>query len=102
MRTTEYDEGRPSDETASKVPDSTSVAPRRFISDARRRECRQPNPLGRGAVEPAVTDERYTADERWQANFERMAMRAAREPEFYSIAGESIQHRADAIRAGWS
>lgn len=44
----------------------------------------------------------YRADARWRGNFERMAQRAAREVEFYAIAGGGIQHRADQIRAEWA
>jgi hypothetical protein len=35
----------------------------------------------------------------WFANFRRLAERAAREPEFYEIAGSNVRFLADAIKA---
>ncbi|CPR12428.1 hypothetical protein BN971_03727 [Mycobacterium bohemicum DSM 44277] len=45
-------------------------------------------------------DDRYTADARWCANLQRIAERAAREPQFYEIAGRAAQAMADDIKAG--
>jgi hypothetical protein len=36
----------------------------------------------------------------WFENFRRLAERAAREPEFYEIAGSNVRFLADAIKAG--
>ncbi len=44
----------------------------------------------------------YSADARWQHNFERMALRAALDQSFFEIAGGAIQHYATKIRARWS
>lgn len=44
-------------------------------------------------------DDRYGANAAWQANFERMAQRAARDPGYYEIAGCNVQARADELRA---
>lgn len=43
-------------------------------------------------------DDRYRADARWCANLERMARRAAADPEFYEIAGGTVQYLADDIK----
>jgi hypothetical protein len=49
----------------------------------------------------SLTTETSIANDRWRANFERMAQRAARDPGFYAIAGSGVQCRADEIRR-WS
>lgn len=40
------------------------------------------------------------ADAPWQANFRRMAERAATDPDYYAITGSGVQALADDIRAG--
>lgn len=41
----------------------------------------------------------YTADDKWCSNLARMARRALREPEFFEIAGGTVQHLASQLQA---